>query len=178
MSCRKVYKSFLVARCPSQCYRNTTTRFKGTINSWHQTLDNGRVATLTEYGGKRLSERIVFSRTEAAKKDLIVHFTGQTTRQKIEFCTSDLEIRKSRLSKKCLNVHIANGGHEQGSQKKLWKLVWPRSVLGPARSFPNFCSLIVSRSGGSNISIGSGDHIEIGERNRHCAIWDSVHYYI
>ena len=31
----------------------------------------------------------------------------------------------------------------------------PRSVFGPARSLPNFCSLIVSRSGGSNMSMGS-----------------------
>ena len=33
----------------------------------------------------------------------------------------------------------------------------PKSVLGPAKSLPNFCSLIVSLSGGSKKSTGLPD---------------------
>ena len=33
----------------------------------------------------------------------------------------------------------------------------PRSVFGPAKSFPNFCSLIVSLSGGSKKSSGPAE---------------------
>ena len=36
----------------------------------------------------------------------------------------------------------------------------PRSVFGPARSLPNFWSLIVSRSGGSKISVESTPDVE------------------
>lgn len=67
---------------------------------------------------------------------------------------------------KAIALDLKVGWESDFSQICKINTVIPKSVFGPASSFPNFCSLMVSLSGGSKKSTGLWERASMAEAVR------------